>query len=268
MKSPVASAAIQFAASLPPGIRHYAIGDIHGRPDLLASLFDTIQQDDAKREQARTTIVFLGDYVDRGPDSKGVVDWLTGTRQARNLLRRDRSSAAAAPFSFLFLMGNHEHLLLSFLENPAKGHFWLMNGGSETLLSYGLDAAQIRRAMLGGQETMTGLAMAFRERLPAAHLEFFRALEPFYRAGDYFFAHAGVNPDLPLARQREDDLLWIRGKFLKWPGRFGAVVVHGHTPAHEPDDLPNRIGIDTYAFESNKLTAVGLEGSGRWFLST
>jgi serine/threonine protein phosphatase 1 len=241
-------------ANAPEGLRLYAMGDIHGRLDLLDEMLEIIEQDDASREPAQTALIFLGDYVDRGSDSKGVVDRLTD-----GLLQ---STAT------VILKGNHEDFLLSFLDEPGSGLNWLHNGGETTLMSYGVNASAIGDAMWLGHKGLTEAAALFRSLLPDSHLKFYRSLKLSYCAGDYFFAHAGVRPGVALDRQTEDDLIWIRGEFLNYPYDFGAVVVHGHTPARLPQDLHNRIGIDTLAFHTGKLTAVGLEGERRWFLST
>jgi serine/threonine protein phosphatase 1 len=230
------------------------VGDIHGRLDLLDQMLDIIGQDSASREPARTVFVFLGDYVDRGSDSKGVVDRLTG--------------GLPADTAAVFLKGNHEDFLLSFLDEPISGLNWLHNGGEAALISYGVNAGAINDALWLGKTGLMEAAALFRGLLPDEHLSFFQSLKLSYRAGDYFFAHAGVRPGVALDRQTEEDLLWIRGEFLSYPYDFGAVVVHGHTPARLPQDLHNRIGVDTLAFHTGKLTAVGLEGARRWFLST
>jgi serine/threonine protein phosphatase 1 len=268
MKDRQGSRKLQLDASLLDGVRLYAIGDIHGRLDLLERLMSLIEDDNSSRDAARTTLIFLGDYVDRGPDSKGVVEWLINVRRQRNLLARDRFSPPPPPFSFLFLKGNHEHLLLTFLTDPAIGRFWLRHGGVETLLSYGVDNDVIERAAFQGEPWLTQASEAFQALLPNDHLRFYRGLELCYRSGDYLFVHAGVNPKVPLNNQSEKDLLWIRDGFVNWPDDFAAVIVHGHTPGFTPVDLPTRIGIDTYAVDSGRLTALGLEGYRRWFLST
>jgi len=241
-------------ARAPEGLRLYAVGDIHGRLDLLDEMLEMIEQDGASREPARTMLVFLGDYVDRGGDSKDVV----------NRLITGRPEDVDA----VFLKGNHEDLLLSFLDEPISGLNWLHNGGETTLMSYGLNAGAINDAIWVGQAGLIEAAALFRSLLPDDHLRFYQSLRLSYRAGDYFFAHAGVRPGVALDQQAEDDLIWIRDEFLNYPYDFGAVVVHGHTPARFPQDLHNRIGIDTLAFHTGKLTAVGLEGARRWFLST
>jgi serine/threonine protein phosphatase 1 len=264
----MSSLSLMGSAHVPAGTRIYAIGDIHGRLDVLGRLLELIEQDDIGRGPARGIIIFLGDYVDRGPDSKGVVDWLINLQRRRDLLSRDGSEHAPLRFDLLFLKGNHEKLLLSFLDNPASGRSWLQIGGDATLVSYGLEDDVVEEALRQGQPGLIKASAMFRTLLPDDHLEFYEKLELFYRTGDYFFVHAGVKPGAGLDRQREEDMLWIRDKFLNWPDDFGAVVVHGHTPVLKPENLHNRIGIDTYAFLTGKLTAVGLEGSQRWFLST
>jgi serine/threonine protein phosphatase 1 len=235
-------------------MRLYAVGDIHGRLDLLDKLLKLIERDRKGREPAETVLVFLGDYVDRGSDSKGVVARLI--------------SGLPGDVTPLFLKGNHEDLLLDFLDRPRFGLTWLNNGGDIALLSYGVSIDAIQNAYWLGLAGLAEASAIFRDLLPDEHLQFFRALNLSYRAGQYFFVHAGVKPGVGLDSQSEDDLIWIREEFLSYPDDFGAVVVHGHTPVPSPENLHNRIGIDTLAFHSGKLTAVGLEGSQRWFLST
>jgi serine/threonine protein phosphatase 1 len=241
-------------SELPGGQRVYAIGDIHGRADLLDAMLELIQTDDARRPRAQTALVFLGDYIDRGPHSKEVIDRLT--------------SGLPPQFRPLFLKGNHEDFLLTFLRDPYSGLIWLRNGGDSTLLSYGVAPALVNEAFSLDPFILKQTALRLQERLPREHRAFFETLKLFTRFQDYFFVHAGVKPGVALDRQAEDDLLWIRDEFLNSPSDFGAVVVHGHTPAPSPEDLCNRIGIDTYAWKTGRLTAVGLEGSRRWFLST
>jgi serine/threonine protein phosphatase 1 len=238
----------------PGGVRLYAIGDIHGRLDLLESLLELIELDQKKRREAPVLLIFLGDYIDRGPDSKGVVDRII--------------QGFAPPYSVITLKGNHEKLLLSFLGDPSTGANWLRNGGEAALTSYGADFEAPPGAFWDDEDALKEAAELFRAALPENHLRFYEELKLSWRAGDYFFAHAGVRPDERLDRQTEDDLLWIRNEFLNSKDDFGAVVVHGHTPARFPQNLPNRIGVDTFAVRSGMLTAVGLEGAERWFLTT
>jgi serine/threonine protein phosphatase 1 len=241
-------------ASTPEGVRLYAIGDIHGRLDLLESLLSLIERDQRGRAVMPVVLIFLGDYVDRGPDSKRVVD---------RLIRE-----FASPYTPVFLKGNHEDLLLSFLNDPVTGPNWLYNGGDTTLLSYGVSLETIQLAAWGGPQELVEAVRQFKVVLPAAHLHFYEGLRLSCRIGDYFFTHAGVRPNVPLDQQSEHDLLWIREEFLNSKDDFGAVVVHGHTPDRDPQAFRNRIGLDTFAVRTGKLTAAGFEGSRRWFLST
>lgn len=241
-------------AKTPAGRRIYAIGDIHGRADLLGAMIELIERDDARRPKASAILVFLGDYIDRGPDSKSVVDRLAG--------------GPPRGFEWCALKGNHEEMLLTFLDDPFSSRVWLRNGGGATLLSYGVNRALIGAAAAMDPPSLERIGLYLKETMPASHLQFYRSLLPFWRSGDYFFAHAGVRPGAPLNRQAEADLLWIRDPFLEWPRDHGAVVVHGHTPVPAPEDMGNRIGIDTLAWKTGRLTALGLEGSERWFLST
>jgi serine/threonine protein phosphatase 1 len=241
-------------ASAPEGVRLYAIADIHGRLDLLETLLDLIERDQRGRDEMPVLLIFLGDYVDRGPDSKGVVDRLI--------------EGFSPPYTPVFLKGNHESLLLSFLNDPVPAPHWLYNGGDAALLSYGIGIETIQQAAWGGPEGLAEAAQQFRAALPESHLRFYEGLRLSCRIGDYFFVHAGVRPGVPLDQQSEYDLLWIRQEFLNSKDDFGAVVVHGHTPAHAPEHLRNRIGLDTFAVRTGKLTAAGFEGARRWFLST
>lgn len=234
-------------AALPPGLRIYAIGDVHGRLDLLESLARRIEAD-LKDAPALAFTIFLGDYVDRGPDSAGVVD---------RLARRD------FPTEFLALRGNHEEVMLDFLDKPAILENWRNYGGLETLHSYGIDVLPAMRGL--GYEGMRDRLL---ERLPRSHEEFLRETAYYTTSGDYFFCHAGVRPGTPLDEQTPRDLLWIREEFLAFRGGWDRVIVHGHTPVDEPELLESRINVDTGAFASSILTAVVLEGSERRILST
>ena len=237
--------------ALPEGQLLYAVGDIHGRLDLLQNLLDLIDLDaQSSRHAGRRTLVFLGDYVDRGPDSRGVVERLIGD--------------LPEGFDAHFLKGNHEAILLDFLQDAWRLQHWLMNGGEETMVSYGVDTEQLAR--LGAPEETW--RQAFAAALPEAHVRFFRSLQLSVAYGDYLFVHAGVRPGVPLAAQSEADLIWIRGPFLNHAEPFGKIVVHGHTPGQEPVTRPNRIGIDTGAVFTGRLTALRLQGDSREFVQT
>jgi len=223
--------------------RIYAIGDVHGRLDLLQRAIGAIRRDIAARGPAALTVT-IGDYVDRGPQSRGVLDCLLGN---------------PFPTPYVALKGNHEDMMEAFLADPAAGPQWFDNGGEETLQSYGI---RLRGYALADVEKARE---ELRAALPAAHVKFLHALKTSLGRGRYFFCHAGVRPGVPLARQRDEDLLWIREPFLSSEEDFGAIVVHGHTPTHAPEVRPNRIGIDTGAFMSGRLTCVALdEGEPRF----
>jgi serine/threonine protein phosphatase 1 len=230
-------------AALPAGTRAYALGDIHGRADLFASLIAAVEADDAKRGPTETTMILLGDLVDRGPDSAGVIalarDW-----QARRPVR--------------ILMGNHEEMFLEALESDEVLRHFLRYGGRETLLSYPIDPEAYGRAELAEARE---LALA---AVPEADLAFIRSFEDRITLGDYLFVHAGIRPGVAIQDQRTSDLRWIRETFLTHQESFGPVVVHGHTIYGEPEVRANRIGIDTGAYASGRLTALGLEGTARW----
>lgn len=224
--------------------RIYAIGDIHGRRDLLDRAIAAIERDVAKRGPAALTVT-VGDYIDRGPDSRGVID-----RLAENPF----------PTPYVALKGNHEDILETFLTDPETGPYWREQGGHQTLKSYGVHVGGISGVSYAEARN------ALRRVMPAEHVEFLRSLKMSYCRGKYFFCHAGVRPRVPLDRQREEDLLWIRGDFLASGCDFGKVVVHGHTPVEEPQVLPNRIDIDTGAFATGRLTCVALEDGVTRFL--
>ena len=232
--------------STPEGTRVYAIGDVHGRDDLLGELAGLIERDCANAPAEAVTLL-LGDYVDRGPHSAAVVK---------------RLAAGRFPTRIRALRGNHEAMLLSFLADPTVLGFWRWNGGLETLVSYGVD---VSRAMRG--EGYEAARDALITTLPAAHRRFLEETELSASIGDYFFCHAGVRPGAPLDRQSAEDLLWIRDDFLSCGRPFGKIVVHGHTPVASPDIRANRINIDTGAFATSVLTCLVLEGDERRFLS-
>jgi len=235
--------------SLPQGQLVYAIGDIHGRADLLVSLLEQIEADAAGSVGVdRRTLVFVGDYIDRGPDSRRVVELLLG--------------ALPRGFEAHFLKGNHEAIMLDFLRDPSCLGQWLANGAATTLESYGVEVAGLVRA--GAEPEIW--QMAFLDVLPEKHRRFFDQLELMVALGDYLFVHAGVRPGVPLDAQNPRDLVWIRGEFLRSRENFGKVVVHGHTPTAVAEMHENRIGVDTGAFFTNRLTALRLQDGSRRLL--
>lgn len=236
------------ACAVPRGRRVYAIGDIHGRLDLVDALLEMIDADDARRGPAATELIFLGDLVDRGPDSAGVVERLMALRGTRPVR---------------YLKGNHEEVFLRAMAGDLKAlRFLIRIGGRETLLSYGISEREYRD--LDFEELM---ALA-RRKVPIAHLEFLAAFEKWIAVGDYLFVHAGLRPGVAVEDQTASDLCWIREDFLDHRDSFGKMVVHGHSITDDIDERPNRIGIDTGAFASGRLTAIGLEEDDRWYLST
>jgi serine/threonine protein phosphatase 1 len=238
-------------AQVPQGRRVYAVGDIHGRADLLIRLLDDIRADIARGEyEGRPILIFLGDYVDRGFQSKEVIDVLLGTM--------------LSPFETYFLKGNHESALLQFLADPSIGPRWAEYGGAETLVSYGVRPPRTRTSM----EEWEKASEELQDALPEEHLHFLKNLDLSVRVGDYVFVHAGVRPGVPLDQQSEQDLLWIREEFLSDRRLFEAVIVHGHTPVTKPHHDGRRIGIDTGAYLSGTLTAARFEHDRVEFIST
>jgi serine/threonine protein phosphatase 1 len=247
---------MSISGSLPPGRRVYAIGDIHGRLDLLDELLHMIKRYDATQEPVESTIIFLGDYVDRGGDSKGVIERLM------NGLPEGMSS--------ICLRGNHEEMLLRAFDDPVSFEIWTGNGGLATLASYGVDRDLLHGPFLEGMalDDVPIILQQFSKLFPEAHRKFLESLKVSVTVGNYFFVHAGVRPGVALDKQSQEDCLYIRREFLYHKHDFGKIVVHGHSPVPEPDIHENRIGIDTGAFYSGRLTALCLEGSDRMFLAT
>lgn len=240
------SAPLQGAARVPDGWRIYAFGDPHGRLDLLQRLRLAIDADLRASAPASRVIVGLGDYVDRGPDSRGVVELLC--------------SGLGLDAELVCLRGNHEELLLEFVERPTgRTPIWLNQGGLETLRSYGVPSA----LLVDPEPDPLQLRAELMKRIPAKHLEFLSATQPSYSKGDYFFAHAGVRPGTPLDEQETGDLLWIKREFTEAETATEKVVVHGHSPVDKPYFGPFRINIDTGAYASNRLTCVVLEADTR-----
>jgi serine/threonine protein phosphatase 1 len=235
---------------VPDGIRVYAIGDIHGQLDLLKALHKRIADDLKERPVEECILVYLGDYVDRGLDTKGVISALI--------------RGAAIHGEAHYLKGNHEDALLTFMEDPGFLLLWRDYGGLETLRSYGVEVPPYEA---GGEDAWAhDLQARFAAALPKTHLAFLRGLKLSYEKGDFYFAHAGVRPGVPLADQKAADLLWIREPFLSSRRFHGKMIVHGHTPQEQPVIKTNRIGIDTGAYITGALSAVAIEGTTFRFL--
>ncbi len=241
-----ASASAATVTSIPAGERVYAIGDIHGRADLMQDMIDRIDADDATRGPAQTTVIMLGDLVDRGPDSRGVItlarDW--GLRR-----------------TVRYLQGNHEEMFMAAFDSDSILRHFLRHGGRETLLSYPIPFEEYQ------QTSLTELRLLMAERVPPEDIAFIAAMENMIQIGDYVFVHAGIRPGLPLDDQSPADLRWIRSDFLEDDTPRDFTVVHGHTITTDPEVLALRIGIDTGAFASGQLTAIGLEGTDRWLIT-
>lgn len=225
--------------ALPPETRIYAVGDIHGRADLLHDVILRIEDDLARRPITHAIEVYIGDYIDRGPESKAVIEtlaWRIAQRRA------------------ICLRGNHEALLEVFLADPAGLHPWMHVGAFTTLQSYGLSQSELSTSEFH-------IHRRLRDVFPEAHRLFLRCLQNSFSCGDFLFVHAGLRPGIPLEQQSVHDLLWIRDEFLDFKQSHGPLVVHGHTPVPHPELLTNRINIDTGAWMSGVLTCVAIEGT-------
>ena len=234
--------------AVPLGQRVYAIGDIHGRIDLLDRLLEMLRSDNAKRDRADTVLIFLGDLIDRGASSREVV--------ARVRAGVDWAKTIA-------LMGNHEAILLDILDGQIEVlDQWLRFGGLETLSSWGVSQQFV------AEGTRHQVLVALRDAITPDERAWLGRMRTSFRAGDYYFVHAGIRPAVALEKQVDDDRLWIREDFLESRKKHGAMIVHGHSISHDVEQRPNRIGLDTGAYATGKLTAVGLQGKDRWFLST
>lgn len=235
--------------NLPPDHRVYCVGDIHGRCDLLVELHRQIEQD-LRGYRGNTSLIYLGDYLDRGSSSAEVIDTLLNQPLAMD--------------EVIHLRGNHEQAMLDFLQNAEQGRNWLGYGGLETLLSY--------RATIGRMPSSSDDLEALRERLseslPPSHLAFLQQTPLFHSLGDCLFVHAGINPNLPLTEQRAEDLLWIKEGFTLSEQRWEKVIIHGHTISEKPEVCHNRIGLDTGAFLSGILTCGVFEKESLRFLQT
>ena len=235
--------------AVPDGLRVYAIGDVHGRFDLLIEMSEKIRADLADDPPEASVEIYLGDYVDRGPDSRSVIEWLRS--QTRVCDER------------ICLKGNHEDIFLQFIADPGVAEYWRDLGGFETIYSYGVQppVARTGEALLASHEQLM-------QALPAEDVRFLQSLTLYGSFGDYLFVHAGLRPGVSLEGQTEEDLIWIREPFLTSTQDFRQVVVHGHTPGEAPEVLGNRINVDTGAFLTGRLTCLVLEGTKRRFLAT
>lgn len=241
---------ISKAQRKPKSYRYYVIGDIHGRVDLLDALMKEILKDASTLPLQGCVLVFLGDYIDRGMDSKDVIDYVL--------------HKLPPPIKRVFLRGNHEDCLLRFLDGALDvTSIWFKQGGIATLASYGVNPyrANVR-------EELPELRKKLAEKLPKEHLDFLTATRISWAQNPYFFVHAGIRPHVPLDKQDAEDCMWIRDAFLSSTAKHGRVIVHGHSITPKPEVLPNRIGIDTGAFATGHLTCLVLEGATHRFLST
>ena len=233
---------------IPEGQRVYCIGDIHGRADLLEEIHHQILAD-AEGFEGKKYVVYLGDFVDRGSHTKQVLHLLL--------------EQPLPGFEAVYLQGNHEQIMLSFIEHPEATASWLNFGGREALNSYGIPLAHIP-----GSAEVFALANRLDQVLPDSHREFLQSCATSWRCGSYYFVHAGIRPGVALEQQLPEDQLWIRDEFLDSKKDHGAIVVHGHSIVAEPEILPNRIGLDTGAFRSGVLTCLVLEGDQQRILQT
>lgn len=236
------------SAQVPDGTRIYAVGDIHGRLDLFKQLIDLIAADDASRDAVDSHLILLGDYVDRGPDSARLLEHLR--------------HVVAPAGNVTFLKGNHEEYMLAAYDGETAALTpWLRYGGWETLRSYGISDAVIERRDGSVIDAMNAA-------IPVEDIAFMRDLIVSERIGDYLFVHAGIAPGTPIDAQSEHDMLWIRDRFIDDDRDHGVIIVHGHTVTERVELRRNRIGIDTGAYESGRLTAVGLQSDQQWFVQT
>lgn len=242
-----------FEARGPEGMRLYAIGDVHGRLDLLTAMHRRIEGELERKPTADWRVIHLGDYVDRGPDSKGVIDFLIDAQ------KRDPRH--------LMLAGNHDLGFLDFLDVPDPDGLFMRYGGIQTALSYGVS--------LGGSSAWFGRAdaalrqghAALVEAVPQNHVEFLRSLAFSVTFGDFFFCHAGIRPGIALESQSPQDLIWIREVFHDHTGLHPKIVVHGHTPVAKPEITGNRVNVDTLAWHSGNLTALVVDGAEKRILT-
>jgi len=236
--------------SAPDGVRLYAVGDIHGRLDLLDRLLATIETNAAAHSKKTKKLIFLGDYVDRGIDSRGVLERLSGS--------------FAHGLEPIFLRGNHDDLMLQFLKGRLTlAPSWLQWGGAATVASYGLNP------YIGANgKSLADLRHELKERAGSKHIDFLENTVFSVTYGDYYFVHAGVREGVPLEKQKPEDQMWSRDGFMTSTANYGKVIVHGHTIRPEPERRANRIGIDTGAFATGHLTCLILDGEGQKILQT
>ena len=233
----------------PAGYRAYAIGDIHGRLDLLDQLLEKIKADIGARHHSKNRVIFLGDLIDRGPQSAQVIERLSKWRPT--------------DCTTIFLSGNHEDVFLRVLAGEVGiMRNWLKFGGAECLLSYGVSPAAI------ANKSEVAALSDIKAAIPLAHQNFVAGFADTFRFGDFLYVHAGIRPGIALTVQSQEDLRWIREPFLGDDSNHGFVVVHGHTISNHVDERSNRIGLDTGAYRTGILTAMAVEGSERWFLDT
>ena len=230
-------------------MRVYCVGDIHGRNDLLCEMLGLVEFH-KRHYTGDVKYVFLGDYIDRGEDSKKVLDTLIDFGRMHD--------------GVCFLRGNHEQVLLDFLQDPLVAKNWLVYGGIDTLISYNVPVRKMPSVEGDFRELQKGLM----QKIPPAHLKFLRSCELFFELGNCFFVHAGISPDVPLQEQREEDLLWIKDEFVRSNQKYSKLIVHGHSIEDEPVVNHNRIGLDTGAYVTGKLTCGVFEGDHIEFLTT
>lgn len=239
--------------TVPGGTVVWAVGDVHGQDDLFEAMVSAIETDLARTEASRRVVILLGDYIDRGLGSKRIVDRILALNETLD----------ASGCELVLLKGNHEDLLLRFLDNSATGPAWVAVGGSETLLSYGIQPPSSNDAP--GWEAASNLLLT---SMPLSHLLFYEALDHHFQVGDYHFVHAGVRHGVPLDAQAPEDMLWIRDSFLRDTRAFEKMIVHGHTPGPDVYSDHRRLCLDTGGYATGLLTALRLEGTSRDVLQT
>ncbi|MBZ9737109.1 metallophosphoesterase [Mesorhizobium sp. CA18] len=236
----------------PDGMRLYAIGDVHGRHDLLAAMHRRIESELEHAPGSDWRIIHLGDYVDRGPDSRSVIDFLIETR------KRDPRN--------IMLAGNHDIGMLEFLAEAEPDGLFVNYGGVQTAQSYGVDLLRDGH-WYGKAQAIARGHMALVKAVPHSHVDFLQSLTFSATFGDFFFCHAGIRPGVPLDRQDQQDLIWIRDVFHDHPGLFSKVIVHGHTPVPEAEVKANRVNVDTLAWKSGTLSALAVNSGDKRILA-